>query len=707
MKVMVTGGAGFIGSNFVRYLLNFYGSEIQVLNIDNLTHGSNIANLKEIEKNENHIFINADITDSDRIFDLMNDVDAIVNFAAETHVDRSISDPSSFFRNNVYGTFVLLDAVRRSKGREKFVQVSCYDEKTRALTPDGFKRYDEIRHGDMVLSLNPLTMSIEAKPVEKVIVQHYKGKMIHFKTKRIDLLVTPNHRMLLLNSRKKDLRVFPAEEVTQKSISYLPKGCWEGKNLEFTEIKDYGRVSTDDLLYILGVFIGDGFISYQEKVAPTRSGMRRNQWLQVARDSSTGRFFQVRRLTEQNCTSHSYRIFFDVPTSDSCCNRVVETLSKLGLKPHFQKGKAGEHIYVTSKHFLELFKECGMGAKNKRIPSWALEYSTKHLRYLLQGLQDSDGCVKGRSTPIYFTSSERLVANLCELAIKLRLEPTVGMRHSKSTYYRDHVIRASANEYYVVLGHEIKGVAPNQIYEEEYDGVIWCLKVRDNKNFVVERNGKLCFSGNTDEVYGTAYESKSFSENDVLTPSSPYSATKAGADMLTKAYHATYGLNTSITRCSNNFGPYQFPEKLIPKTIIRLLLDLRVPLYGSGNQVRDWLYVLDHCEAIRLVMERGKPGEIYNISSGNEAPNLEVVKMILGQLNKTEDLIEHVEDRPGHDIRYSLDSSKIRSELGWKPKHEFSGALKETVSWYVNNESWWRPLATENILHPTPWKLGW
>lgn len=707
MKVMVTGGAGFIGSNFVRYLLEFYGNEIQVLNIDNLSYGSNIANLKDLENKENHIFINADITDSDKIYDLMTDVDAVVNFAAETHVDRSISNPSSFFRNNAYGTFVLLDAVRRSKGRKKYIQVSCYDEKCRALTSNGFKRYDEIREGDTVLSLNPLTMSVEAKPVEKVIVQRYKGKMIHFKTKRIDLLVTPNHRMLLLNSAKKDLKVFPAEEVSQKSVLYFPKGRWEGKNSEFTEIKDYGRLSTDDLLYILGVFIGDGFISYQEKQQPTKSGMNRNQWLQVARDSSTGRFSQVAKLGEQNSTSHGYRIFFDVPTTDSCCNRVVESLSKLGLKPHLQKGKAGEHIYVTSKHLLELFRECGMGAKNKHIPSWVLKYSKKHLRYLLQGLIDSDGSVKGRSTPIYYTTSRRLVANLCELAIKLGLEPAFGVRHSKSNYYRDHAIRASAHEYYVVIGREIKSVVPNQIHEEEYDGVIWCLKVRDNKNFVVERNGRLCFSGNTDEVYGTAHESRSFTENDILTPSSPYSATKAGADMLTMAYHVTYGLNTSITRCSNNFGPYQFPEKLIPKTIIRSLLDLHVPVYGSGNQVRDWLYVADHCEAIRLVMEKGKPGEIYNISSGNESPNLEIVRMIITHLNKKEDLIEHVEDRPGHDLRYSLDSSKIRSELGWKPKYNFNEALKETVSWYVGNESWWRPLATENILHPTPWKLGW
>jgi len=209
----------------------------------------------------------------------------------------------------------------------------------------------------------------------------------------------------------------------------------------------------------------------------------------------------------------------------------------------------------------------------------------------------------------------------------------------------------------------------------------------------------------TDEVYGEIQKG-SFKESDRLNPSNPYSASKASADMLCLAYHRTYNLNVKITRCTNNFGPYQFPEKLIPKTIIRAIKNLKVPIYGTGKNVRDWIYVLDHCEAIRLVLENGGPGEIYNISSGNELENIEVVRMILRHLGKDEDLIFFVEDRPGHDLRYSLDSSKIRSELGWRPLHDFSSALKETVEWYLRNESWWRPLATKEILHPTPWKLN-
>ena len=209
----------------------------------------------------------------------------------------------------------------------------------------------------------------------------------------------------------------------------------------------------------------------------------------------------------------------------------------------------------------------------------------------------------------------------------------------------------------------------------------------------------------TDEVYGDIVEG-SFIEADRLAPSNPYSATKASADMLCLAFHRTYGLNVKITRCTNNFGPYQFPEKLIPKTIIRAFRSLPVPVYGKGANVRDWIYVLDHCEAVFRILDKGKSGEVYNISSGNELANIDIVKEILRLLNKKDSLITFVEDRPGHDLRYSLNSSKIRTELGWKPQYTLQSALKETVNWYVKNESWWKPLATEEVLHPTPWKVN-
>ncbi|WP_297494937.1 dTDP-glucose 4,6-dehydratase [Thermococcus sp.] len=210
----------------------------------------------------------------------------------------------------------------------------------------------------------------------------------------------------------------------------------------------------------------------------------------------------------------------------------------------------------------------------------------------------------------------------------------------------------------------------------------------------------------TDEVYGDIVKG-SFTEKDALMPSSPYSATKAASDVLVLGWTRTYNLNASITRCTNNYGPYQFPEKLIPKTIIRASMRLKVPIYGTGENVRDWLYVEDHVRAIEAVLLRGESREIYNISAGDEKTNIEVVKTILKLLGKDESLIEFVEDRPGHDLRYSLDSWKITRDLKWRPRYSFEEGIEKTVRWYLENEWWWRPLVNEKILHPTPWKIGW
>ena len=207
----------------------------------------------------------------------------------------------------------------------------------------------------------------------------------------------------------------------------------------------------------------------------------------------------------------------------------------------------------------------------------------------------------------------------------------------------------------------------------------------------------------TDEIYGDILEG-TFSETDRLKPSNPYSASKAAADMLCLAYNRTYGVEVLITRCTNNFGPFQYPEKLIPKTIIRAEKNLQIPIYGTGENIRDWLYVLDHCEAIDLVMRKGQSGEIYNISSGNEISTISIAEKILDYLNKPRDLITFVEDRPGHDLRYGLDSQKIRENLNWEPKHRFDDSLRKTIEWYKNNSSWWISLLDSKVLDETPWK---
>jgi dTDP-glucose 4,6-dehydratase len=206
----------------------------------------------------------------------------------------------------------------------------------------------------------------------------------------------------------------------------------------------------------------------------------------------------------------------------------------------------------------------------------------------------------------------------------------------------------------------------------------------------------------TDEVYGSLPEDKPellFTEKTPITTNSPYSASKASADLLVNAYFHTFKMPVLTTRCSNNYGPYQFPEKLIPLMIAKAVDGQNLPVYGDGKNVRDWLYVEDHCSAITEVLHRGKIGDVYNIGGNNEWYNIDIVKIILKLLGKGEDQITYVKDRPGHDRRYAIDSSKIMKELGWTPKYQFDGGIEKTIKWYVENESWWRRIMKGEYLN--------
>jgi dTDP-glucose 4,6-dehydratase len=202
----------------------------------------------------------------------------------------------------------------------------------------------------------------------------------------------------------------------------------------------------------------------------------------------------------------------------------------------------------------------------------------------------------------------------------------------------------------------------------------------------------------TDEVYGSLGATGKFTETTPLHPNSPYAASKASSDLLALAYYHTYGTPVLVTRCSNNYGPYQFPEKLIPLMIVNALQGKPLPVYGDGLNIRDWLHVRDHCAALDTVLEKGKPGEVYNIGGNNEWKNIDIVRSILRVLGKPESLIQFIKDRPGHDRRYAIDPTKIRSELRWEPSYRFESGIAETIEWFVGHEGWWRRVMTGEYL---------
>ncbi len=227
---------------------------------------------------------------------------------------------------------------------------------------------------------------------------------------------------------------------------------------------------------------------------------------------------------------------------------------------------------------------------------------------------------------------------------------------------------------------------PEIFVETNVQGTLNLLQA--SKELGVERYLQV----STDEVYGTLGKTGYFYETTPLAPNSPYSASKASADMLVRAYYETYKMPVLNTRCSNNYGPYQYPEKLIPFFISRLLKDQKVPVYGDGLNVRDWLYVYDHCEAIDVVLHKGKVGEVYNIGGHNEKTNMEITRLILDAMGKDENSIQYVEDRLGHDRRYAISNDKITSELGWKPSLTFEQGIKITIDWYLNNQEWMKSI---------------
>jgi len=220
------------------------------------------------------------------------------------------------------------------------------------------------------------------------------------------------------------------------------------------------------------------------------------------------------------------------------------------------------------------------------------------------------------------------------------------------------------------------------------------ILLETSKRFGIEKFLQV----STDEVYGSLGPEGYFTETTPIAPNSPYSSSKASADLMVQAFHHTYGLPTLITRCSNNYGPYQFPEKLIPLMILNTVNGKKLPVYGDGLNVRDWIYVVDHNLAVEMVLDKGKIGEVYNIGAEREMKNIDIVKLILEKLNKSEDLIEYVKDRPGHDRRYAIDASKIKTELNWKPKFDFEEAISKTIDWYLENKNWWERIINKEYL---------
>jgi len=671
MRILVTGGAGFIGSNFIRYILNKY-LDYKIVNLDKLTYAGNLENLKDIEKNKNYQFVKGDICDEKIVNKLAKNADCIVNFAAE-----SVS-------NNTYLSVWCM-------GKIKIVTL---EELFNKLSKD--KRNKIIKQGKVeVINLNNTNYKALSykggigywMPINQISRHRYKGKLIKLSQKWGEIEVTPNHSIYDSDFNLTTPTGNP-ELLGLRNINHISK---KNKYLNFHGEQLFA------LLRIFAAYITEGWTSFNKKNGSYHFGIsnKDRKW-----------------ILKLKCD-----------------------LELLGFNPSITKTKDGLFQLIVSNKSLFNFvrKEAGFGSHNKCIPSFVFQLKPEFQEKFFKTMVFGNGEIiknKSYNTLRYTTTSQKLAVGFSLLLTLLKYNYSVSTDERFGAYtFRiggDFTISLLSKKYkeinynnYVydisvaTLENFACGVGnivvhnthvdrsilgPESFIKTDVYGTYVLLEVTKEtiaSKFKIKKYVQI----STDEVYGSI-EDGSFSEESPLKSNSPYAASKASADLLVLSYFTTYHLPVVIVRSSNNFGPYQHPEKIIPLFITNALENKPLPLYGNGKNVRDWLYVLDNCRAIDLILHQGKEGEIYNVGGGNELTNFELTNEIIKILSDEDRLITQslnrlitfISDRPGHDRRYSLDCTKIKKELNWRPIYSFEKALKDTVKWYKTNPAWWKKI---------------
>ncbi|PIW35000.1 MAG: hypothetical protein COW25_01415 [Candidatus Nealsonbacteria bacterium CG15_BIG_FIL_POST_REV_8_21_14_020_37_12] len=721
--VLITGGCGFIGTNAADFYLK---KGCKVVSFDNLSRAGAKENLKWLKKQGgNLVFVKGDIRDEKKLLETFKKYkpDLVAHLAAQTTMVTSVTNPREDFEINALGTFNVLEALRKSSPKATILYSSCFDEKTKAVTIDGIKKHNEIKERDKVLSINPKTGNIEIKPVEEVIIQHYRGPMLYFKGKRYEFFVTPNHRILYQHdndNRPTNFSFKPASEMAKRFQFFLPKGKWRGKNEEYINLIEkagnpdliWNRknllsvMRTEDLFYLMGIYIGDGSLNLVVKKYPTRTGLSKVEYIEMARNSSTGRFMSTEEIggkigAKEEVISFGYGIFFDIPENDKCREKVEDVLKSSGISYHAYKNEHNgqSRIYFTSKILFNIFSQCGHDAKEKRIPAWMLEYSPKYLQYLFQGLLDSDGDGK----VAFRTTSKSLVRDFIELCTKLSYDLSLREGHAQGNIDG----RKIEGDYYDFnISRTPRLAFRKNTSWINYDGIVWCLKVKDNENFLVERNGKFVFSGNTNKVYGEMldipvvekkerYDYKNIrgiSENYPLDFCGPYGCSKGTGDQYTIDYARIYGLNTVVFRQSGIYGPHQFgieEQGWLAWFCNALLFDKPVTIFGDGKQVRDVLYIDDLLRAFDLAFKNIKKtrGKAYNIGGGpNFSLSIWELFEILEKLSGKKFNYKFGPWRPGDQKIYISDISKAKKDFGWQPLASPEEGVKKLYNWVSKNK---------------------
>lgn len=695
MKLLVTGGSGFIGSNFIRHVLATHADD-RVVNLDKLTYAGNPANLADLERDPRYAFVRGDICDPALVRDAVRGVDAVVNFAAESVVADTFV-PVHWG----HGIKILtIEELFYTYGAKRGVVIDGGVERVEPNLPlfalafrNGMGQWKRITHitrhryAGRVVTLQQKWGSVTATPNHSV--YSADGQLVAAETNPELLAI---RKINVDRSRHRDYVEICLPEnksVDGRLFTRTAKGGGRPREVYVQQSLKGGALLA--LLRFLGAYVAEGNALFNRA---------NGSWQVCISNTDLGFIEELRNDAE---------LFTNAASSITICARP-------GVRQVYQLTFSARivHLLVTSM--------CGAHSHEKQVPDVLYTLTDEFKNAFLDSYLRGDGNVQQYKT----VSSSRLTTNSAKLAGGLGLLLSM-MDLDYSLYYRD--ARGNQRPVYamnIVSTYDTRGEA--HYSESQYDGYVYDLTVEDAHNFaagignVVVHNTHVDRSLSqpdaflktdvfgvftlleavkelkiprfvhisTDEVYGSV-ERGSSRESDPVRPSNPYSASKAGGDLLVLAYWHTHRVPVLITRSSNNFGPYQYPEKVVPLFVTHALDDKPLPLYGDGRNVRDWLYVLDNCAGIDLVLRKGGEGEVYNIGGGHEVENIVLTRQILQLTGKPETLIQPVKDRPGHDRRYSVDSKKVR-QLGWTPRHRFGDALGATVAWYREHETWWRPL---------------
>ena len=694
MKLLVTGGSGFIGSNFVRHVLATRPDDT-VVNLDKLTYAGNPANLKDVERDPRYAFVHGDICDGKLVRDVARGVDAVINFAAESVVAET-------FIPIHWGHGIKLATVEEAfetYGRKRGILIGA--DGVQVVQPDLPLFAMAFRNG-----------MGQWRRITQFTRHWYSGRVVTLQQKWGQITVTPNHCVYDANSQ------LVAAESNPELLAVRKMNVDRSRHRDYIEIALPEIKATDGRLY-----------------APSAKGGGRPREVYVQQCLKGEPLLALMRVlgayvaegnANLNRANGGYQVCIanDDPAYLCEIQNDAELFTNAASSITWRK-KPGSHQLTFSSKIIYLLVTtlCGAHSYEKRVPDALFTLEDEYKHAFLDNYLRGDGNTqryKTVETRRLATNSPRLAAGLGLLLSMLDLDYSLNYPQQRPKRWRPQYAMN------IVSTYDARG--ERKYSEAEYHGYVYDLTVEDAHNFaagvgnVVVHNTHVDRSLrapdaflqtdvfgvhtlleavkdlkiprlvhiSTDEVYGSVERGAS-REGDPLRPSNPYSASKAGGDLLALAYWHTHRLPVLITRSSNNFGPWQYPEKVIPLFVTNALEDRSLPLYGDGRNVRDWLYVLDNCAAIDLVLRKGQEGEVYNIGGGHEVENIVLTRQILHLLGKPETLIQPVKDRPGHDRRYALDSKKVH-QLGWTPRHRFGDALAATVAWYREHEAWWRPL---------------